>query len=229
MIYRYKDSHCRYWKIVAQQTHRVPDATDYDDWMWHYEIYRSLNEHNCEIGRRVLSWMPSLFRAICMNGCIHGQEKGANSRFRHKSKKGEVDLKDIRKRMQEDIQAQIPLVSEQVEKILAARSYVWKGDSVKPVIAELHDRLGMQRAEARAALSGYKDEISETTDFEKSAFAFINAVTRGAQSLGDDAYERMNVMGGKMLEWDKSRWDSIFSGARHWKSEKMDKIFAVAG
>ncbi len=47
---------------------------------------------NCEIGKRALGSLPSLFRAICMNGCIWGQAYGEKIKVVHR---GEIDLDQL--------------------------------------------------------------------------------------------------------------------------------------
>lgn len=184
---------------------------------------------NCEIGRRILSFMPSLFRAICMNGCIWDQTKGAKDRVKHMRKGGEIDLKEIRTLMEKNLQEQIPLSTAYVDRIIKAKSFAWDGGSVKPVLAELSKRLSLQVAETRTIPDGYLSEIQETPTHEKTGFAFINAITRAAQDkrLSDNQYENMNRAGGLLLEYDASDWDAVFTSARRWKAEAVDKLFAT--
>ena len=69
---------------------------------------------NCEIGKRRISQVPSLFRSICLNGCIWGQCKGKEIKKRHI---GEIDLQELSYAIYENIEAQLPLLDAGVRKL----------------------------------------------------------------------------------------------------------------
>lgn len=206
--------------VLIPDTLREEDDSDYGG---------MVSIGNCEIGSRALKWMEGLFRAICMNGNIWDHEKGAKSTVTHKRKGGEIDLGAIRKAMEESLNTQIPLTNLRISQMMTAKNITYKGDSVEPIFAELSSRMKIQQSPIRKVLDAYHEETSETTGLDKTAFSFINAVTRGAQAQGisDSQYESLNEVSGLMLEWDASAWDNLFVGARRWTTEKINKLFVT--
>src|SRR5690606_24449301 len=83
---------------------------------------------NSEIGIRRLYSQPSVFRAICMNGCIWDAEKGTQLSVVHK---GNTNLADLASAIESNLQSQIPLLSNGVDKLLDTRQL--SCDRVNPV------------------------------------------------------------------------------------------------
>ena len=75
---------------------------------------------NCEIGKRRISQTPSLFRSICLNGCIWGQVKGKQIRRRHI---GDIDLGALKVEIGENIEYQLPLLPNAITKFLEMREF----------------------------------------------------------------------------------------------------------
>ena len=74
---------------------------------------------NCEIGKRRISQYPSIFRAICMNGCIWGQQKGKDVNKVHR---GTIDLDALKIALAENIEFQLSILPDGIRKFLDTRS-----------------------------------------------------------------------------------------------------------
>jgi hypothetical protein len=78
-----------------------------------------LSVGNSEIGMRRISSCPSVFRAICMNGCIWDQTEGFEIKVRHI---GEIDLDALSVKIRDNIEKQIPLIPMGIERLLGIRA-----------------------------------------------------------------------------------------------------------
>ncbi len=67
-----------------------------------------LSVGNSEIGLRRIMSLPSVFRAICMNGCIWDQENGKGCNKVHR---GEINLEQLKFEIIEGLQKEVPLLA----------------------------------------------------------------------------------------------------------------------
>ena len=90
---------------------------------------------NSEIGERRISSMPSIFRAICMNGCIWDQTAGKGINQVHR---GKIDLDQLFLVIKENLEVQIPLLPQGIERLLGTRrmaeknSFLFASTGVRP-------------------------------------------------------------------------------------------------
>ena len=109
--------------VLIPDTIREEDDSDYGG---------MVSISNCEIGKRNVKSLPSLFRAICMNGCIWSQTKGQEIKVRHV---GEIDLDQLSIQLHDNIEAQIPLIPQGIERLLGIRAMGTDGIPMRNVIA----------------------------------------------------------------------------------------------
>lgn len=173
---------------------------------------------NCEIGTRKNSGYPSLFRAICMNGCIWGAIKGTNWSQVHK---GKIDYNTLSKIMLECIDGQIKLVDDVVEKYLAARE--WEFGKAKPtqLIACFSKENNLGKSQIAELFQGFAKEKQN-----QNAFGFINGITRFAQTQPADVWQSFDMMAGKMIEAGKDGWDAFAKRAEGYSEKDLEKIFS---
>ncbi len=178
---------------------------------------------NSEIGRRVLGCTPSVFRAICMNGCIHNQKKGTAFKQVHR---GNVDTSSLRDRLRTHITSQIPLISTAIDMLLGKRDIVWDGSSVRPVIAQLADRNNFSKKTATEVYRAWQEEANETPALKRSAFAFINAITRSGRKQNDPAeWVRRDEIGGELVAMDSKKWKGLFHNAKEMDVKEVEGYF----
>lgn len=210
------DSDTIFGNVLIPDTIRADEDSEYGG---------MLSIGNSEIGERRLSSLPSIFRAICMNGCIWGQVKGKDGI--NQVHRGRIDLPWLEKEIRSNLDKQIPLLPTGIDKLLGLRNYGWDGDSVKPVFAAVANLYKLQKREAAGLLMGYAEEIRETPAWEKTGFSFVNAVTRAGQKMDNKAWVNFDTIGGEMVGWDMSDFGKLFSRAKSMSVAEVDKAFAA--
>jgi hypothetical protein len=176
-----------YGNVLIPDTIREEEDSDYGG---------MVSIGNCEIGKRNVLSMPSLFRAICMNGCIWGQTKGSEIRVRHI---GDIDLDQLSKKIRNNIEVQIPLLPAGIERLLGVRLMENEGNTMKSVIAAVSDIEKLQKRDATAVLEAWVMFESKTPGENRNLFGVVNSVTRAGQFLGNDNWVKFDQLGGKLV------------------------------
>lgn len=182
---------------------------------------------NSEIGERRVSSRPSIFRAICMNGCIWGAEQGEGIRLVHR---GKIDLNQLFAEIRENIHEQLPLLTTGIDHLLTTRSKVWNGDSVLPLFAEVAIGNKLSKRHATALLEGFNEERRVAPETAKSLFGVVAAVTRAGQKLGNAEWYKLDTLGGTLSDMADDDWASLTKRAKSRKKAEVDAAFlSVAG
>lgn len=176
---------------------------------------------NCEIGKRRISQVPSLFRAICMNGCIWNQTKGQNIRRVHRGKHVR-NLGGLAKEIAANIQNQIPLISGGIDTLLKTQEFAI-GD-VKRFIAETGIAFGMKAPELRAVATEY---VKHESAF-RNLFGIINGITRAGQSLSPDRWVEFDTYAGEMAGMNRVTFDRMLKRADNLSDEYVRDAFGMA-
>jgi hypothetical protein len=176
---------------------------------------------NCEIGKRRISQVPSLFRSICLNGCIWGQVSGKQIKRRHI---GTIDLDALKLEIGQNIEHQLPLLPNGITKFLAMRELENGDVSMKNIIAAIckDERLG--KKEAVVVL----DQYAQFENQERNLFGVVNAITRAGQKFDNTTWVKFDELGGNLMETDASRWAAILKRADSLQDKDFEKIFAAA-
>lgn len=175
---------------------------------------------NCEIGKRRISQCPSLFRAICMNGCIWGQTKGKDISRVHR---GKIDLDSLKVRIAENIEFQLSILPDGIRKFLATRAQVMQNANVKGVIAAVAMDYKLSKKQATEVLEQF---ITHETH-ETNLFGVINAVTRAGQVFDNESWVRMDEVGGMLMETSAARWANIIARGNTFTDKEFDKVYAL--
>jgi hypothetical protein len=175
---------------------------------------------NCEIGTRRISQTPSLFRAICMNGCIWGQTTGEKIRRVHR---GNIDLVKLKMEIAKNIQDQIPLLAPGIKQFLATRAMETGKASVKGVIAAVSSDYKLSKREATEFLEQYITMESE----HRNLFGIINGLTRAGQKFDNKTWVRLDEMAGGLMETSANSWSTILRRADTYTDKDYEKIFAL--
>jgi hypothetical protein len=176
---------------------------------------------NCEIGKRRISQVPSLFRSICLNGCIWGQVSGKQIKRRHI---GTIDLDALKLEIGQNIEHQLPLLPNGITKFLSMRELENGDVSMKNIIAAIckDERLG--KKEAVVVL----DQYAQFENQERNLFGVVNAITRAGQKFDNMTWVKFDELGGSLMETDASRWAAILKRADSLQDKDFEKIFAAA-
>lgn len=175
---------------------------------------------NCEIGRRRISQKPSLFRSICMNGCIWGQTNGEMIDQRHI---GKIDLIQLRKRIVDNIEKQLPLIPIGVRKFLSLRSLEVQG-SMKATLAAICIKHKLDKKESTEMLV----QFSQHEKDHRSLFGIVNAITRAGQTMDNESWVKLDELGGDLVDYTEDRWESVGRFASSMSIKDIDEVFAVA-
>lgn len=175
---------------------------------------------NCEIGTRRISQTPSLFRAICMNGCIWGQTAGEKIRRVHR---GNIDLDSLKLEIAKNIQHQIPLLAPGIKKFLETRSLETGKASIKGVIASVASDYKLSKREATEFLSQY----GEFEAGNRNLFGIINGLTRAGQKFDNTTWVKFDEIAGSLMETSADRWATILRRADTFNDKDYEKVFSL--
>lgn len=175
---------------------------------------------NCEIGTRRISQTPSLFRAICMNGCIWGQTAGEKIRRVHR---GNIDLNKLKLEIAQNIQQQIPLLAPGIKKFLGTRSMEIGKASAKGVIASVSSDYKLSKREATEFLEQYVTLEAQNSNL----FGVINGLTRAGQVFDNKTWVRLDEIAGSLLDTSADRWSTILRRADTMTAKDYESIFAL--
>ena len=175
---------------------------------------------NCEIGTRRISQTPSLFRAICMNGCIWGQTSGEKIRRVHR---GNINLDNLKLEIAQNIQQQVPLLAPGIKKFLETRSLELGKASPKGVIASVSSDNKLSKREATEFLEQYITLEAE----HRNLFGVINGLTRAGQKFDNKTWVRFDEVAGNLMDMSADRWATILRRADTMTEKDYENIFAL--
>ena len=176
---------------------------------------------NCEIGKRRVSQVPSLFRSICLNGCIWGQISGKQIKRRHI---GTIDLEALKVEIGKNIEHQLPLLPNGITKFLAMKEFENGDVSMRNIIAAVCKDERFSKKESSEVLEQYA--TYENND--RNLFGVVNAVTRAGQIFDNATWVKFDEVGGSLIDTDASRWSAILKRADSLQDKDFEKIFAAA-
>ena len=175
---------------------------------------------NCEIGTRRISQTPSLFRSICMNGCIWGQTAGEKIRRVHR---GNIDLDKLKLEIAQNIQQQVPLLAPGIKQFLATRALETGKASVKGIVATVSSDYKLSKREATEFLEQYVTMESG----ERNLFGIINGLTRAGQVFDNKTWVKFDEIAGSLLDTSADRWATILRRADTFTDKDYEKVFAL--
>lgn len=176
---------------------------------------------NSEIGlRRVLS-MPSVFRAICMNGCIWEQEKGVAVSQVHR---GSIDFKGLELAIAKNLQAQIPLLSKGIDKVLGTRAYKFADVSTINMVAQFFKDFDLPKSKSPKFFAQFNVELGILGNEAMTAFGLQSALTRLGQELDNDDWVKYDQIAGKIANLTPDRWGGMLQRARTLDAKDIAKV-----
>jgi len=175
---------------------------------------------NCEIGKRRISQMPSIFRSICMNGCIWGQTKGKSISKVHR---GTIDLDGLATQIRHNIEAQLPLLPDGIERFLGIKVHTCDDVPMKNLIGAVCSDKRLGKKESIEVLTQWIQH--ERTD--RSLFGIVNAVTRAGQTFDNTGWVKFDELGGSLLDMTENRWDALKKRADTYDEKEVVAIFGT--
>lgn len=177
-----------------------------------------LSVGNSEIGLRRIMSLPSVFRAICMNGCIWEQEKGIGVSQVHR---GEMDFQSLERKIAANLQAQIPLLSKGIQMLLGTRALSMKDVPLPQVVAQFFTDFKVPKSQAAKFLGHFNTEVNILGAEARTAFGLQAALTRLGQELDNDSWVAYDEIAGKVARLTVDRWDGFINRARTLQSEDV--------
>ena len=208
------DSNTIWGNVLIPDTIREEDDSDYGG---------MVSIGNCEIGKRNVKSLPSVFRAICMNGCIWDQTKGFEIKVRHI---GDIDLNSLAMKLRNNIEAQIPLLPQGIQRMLGIRAKGTDGVPMKNLIAATAETHKIDKRGASAVLQAWIKDESPIAPEDRSLFDIVNSVTRAGQSLDNQSWVRFDQIGGQLVNYTDSQWANLKSRAESYDDKDFKRVFS---
>jgi hypothetical protein len=155
-----------------------------------------------------------------MNGCIWGQTEGKSIDRRHI---GTIDLVDLKKRIVDNVEKQLPLIPLGVRKFLDLRSLEVVG-SMKATLAAICTKHRLEKSQSTEVLM----QFSQHEKDHRNLFGIVNAITRAGQTMDNESWVKLDELGGELVDYTADRWESIGKFASSMSVKDIDEIFAVA-
>jgi hypothetical protein len=208
------DSDTVFGNVLIPDTIREEDDSDYGG---------MVSIGNCEIGKRAVSSLPSVFRAICMNGCIWDQTKGSEIKVRHI---GDIDLSSLASKIRTNIEAQIPLLPMGIERILGIRAKGTDGVAMKSLIAGVSKKEGIDKRGSKAILEAWQKYEKPIAPEERSLFDIVNSITRAGQFLDNQTWLNFDKLGGRLVNYTDRQWESVKAFSADLDDTDFKKIYS---
>lgn len=180
-----------------------------------------ISVRGCEIGKYAIKQMPSIFRAICMNGCLWGNIKGVAYKKRHIG----INLDDLSEAIKENIMQQIPLMNNAVDTQLITKTWVNEAKFPWMLAQAAYDKnIALNVKEMEAVISEYNTHVKET-DMKNTCFGFIDALTRASQTFNSERGEVIDMFAGSILK--KDIWDTFNRRAKALSRADVENAFKI--
>ena len=175
---------------------------------------------NCEIGTRRISQTPSIFRAICMNGCIWGQTKGKAISKVHR---GTINLDDLAKAIRLNIEAQLPLLPDGIERFLGIKIHTSDEVPMKNLVAAICTDRKLHKKESTEVLTQWVQHEKQ----DRNLFGIVNAITRAGQTFDNTSWVKFDELGGSLLDMTENRWDALKQRADSYTDKEIEAVFVA--
>jgi len=173
---------------------------------------------NCEIGKRRISQMPSIFRSICLNGCIWGQTKGKSISKVHR---GTIDLDGLATQIRQNIEAQLPLLPDGIERFLGIKIHTADEVPMKNLVGAICTDRKLGRKESTEVLTQWVQHERH----DRNLFGIVNAVTRAGQTFDNTGWVKFDELGGSLLNMTENRWDALKKRADTYTEKEIESVF----
>jgi len=180
-----------------------------------------LSVGNSEIGTRRISSLPSVFRAICMNGCIWDQEMGTGINKVHR---GKINFLELEKLIIENLETQIPLLPQGIERLLGLRAYGCGDTPMTNLLAQTAMDYSLTPTQVSAVYDGWHEEIELLGHKDsKTAYGLTNSITRAGRKLHNDQWVRFDTIGGEFANLKRDDWDRFRNRADNLSDKQVEK------
>lgn len=206
------DADSIYGNVLIPDTIRAESDSDFGG---------MLSIGNSEIATRRLSSLPSVFRAICMNGCIWDQQLG---KALNKVHRGAIDFTALAELIKANLEEQIPLLPQGIERVLGIRAFGCDQTPMTNSLAQVAIDHSLSKRQVAAVADGWSTEIGLLGPREgRTAYGLMNAVTRAGQTLSNDQWVRFDTIGGEIASMDRNAWDKFRNRADSLSPKQVER------
>lgn len=204
--FQFSDADNFYGNVIIEDSIREESDSEYGG---------MLNCGNSAIGKRSVFQRPAIFRAICMNGCVWGEEKGIELRRRHR----DIDLQELREAVRVNIDKQIPLTTTKIPLLLDSRRLQATAAMVQ-IFALLCKSNGLTTEQTNKVAETWLQHSNE-----KTAFGVYDAFTRAGQLFDGDTWTTCDVIGGSIMNAGPDGWYTMNMKAQLLTEKEVAKAF----
>ena len=159
-----------------------------------------------------------------MNGCIWSQTKGDTIKVRHI---GDIDFEQLSMKLRNNIEAQIPLIPQGIERLLGIRAMGTDGIPMKKIIAAVAaNTREIDKRGATAILEAWVTQESKIAPEQRSLFDVVNSVTRAGQYLDNRDWVKFDEIGGRLTNYKDLQWNHLKRRAEDLGDDDLSKIFS---
>jgi hypothetical protein len=177
---------------------------------------------NSEIGTRRISSTPSVFRAICMNGCIWNQEVGKEYNQVHRGKT--LDFEKIASEIKCLLEAQIPLLPQGIQRVLGLRAYGVGDVPMQKIIGQIALDASMSKKQVAALFDGFGEERKIIGDEARTAYGLVNSITRAGQRFDNETWVRFDTLAGGIVSLDRNGWEKFRNRAANITDKALERV-----
>jgi hypothetical protein len=206
------DADSIYGNILIPDTIRKENDSDFGG---------MLSVGNSEIGARRISSCPSVFRAICMNGCIWNQEMG---KALSKVHRGKLDFSQLAAMITENLEAQIPMLPQGIERVLGLRAFGCGETPTINLLAQTAIDYNLSKRQTQAVFDGWLEENNILGLKEsRTAFGLTAAITRAGQYFDNETWVRFDGIAGEFANYNRNAWDQFRNRAENLTVKQVEK------
>lgn len=176
---------------------------------------------NCEIGKRRLSLLPSIFRGICTNGCIFGLQRLENKISQ--VHRGDVNMVKLAESIHDGVDTLVPMVASGIDNFIKMQDLKLE---VPPseIIAQIAQDYKLSPGKNGQAVNVVQHYAKDENAF-RNLFGIVNAITRAAQEYDPSEHVRLDEIAGSLMEHNADSWKRFNQRAAGMSPKQRDKIF----
>ena len=168
--------------------------------------------------------LPSLFRWVCLNGCVWSNNNGSNVSFIHKGRNSEIDLEVLAFKMGKMLDAQLPVLTQVEAYFRNLESMVCQNTTVPQILGYLASLNRFTKQERKLLYTVYTEQCQEE-HYGQDAYSVVNALTRMAQQskLSLEFTDNLEILGGSLVnQWNTQdgSWELINANAANYDIQK---------
>mgnify|MGYP001575318954 CR=1 FL=1 len=205
-----------YCNILIPDSIRVENDSDYGG---------MIVTGNSEVGTRRVSSIPSVFRAICANGCIWEDKQGQGINKVHRGTK--FNFKILFEQIKKNLNKQIPLLPSIIAQALCAKQKGVNGVNMVKIFGAIANEFRFSKTDALGVLKEYPKEVLILGKDSQSAFGVQASITRYGQTLSNKEWFHMDEVGGQIVQMSQNKWDSIINKAKNMDTEELNNIYGT--